>query len=554
MPRAVKKKRSKADRPHPIVSPHYLLCELVARQLMITNHETRAQFKWVPTIEQIVHWEAVHRFTKVYNLKGRQIFMSTAQCLYDLLFAVINTALGNRVEVWLVWDSEDKVHEKVDDIADWLRQLGIPHKYNEGDHKIFLPRVDKNGKKLKATVIRGLTAGGKRAGSGLSASLVHMSETPYWADADKTWHSLKPCWGKGQGRAVLETTMAAGSKLCRTLWDEKNEWKKIFFPISMHESYKLDPSDCRYPEEIALDPLDKHPLEPDVKKWLKEEGFTDERTMAFMQHELRGMASNKLETLREYPETPEHCFNLATGRFIKHRPVVTDCAFLDFEVRGSSFEFEIRRWPEDTSGQCAISVDTCGIAGRSRHAIVVVDRLDGQICASWVSSDAGPNELAELIYEVQKLYTCYPKDVDGYAPWLEEHRDVPVAIIEANGVGDATLKLCNDLGVYVYEFWQKDRTREIGLDLVREAIEGGHLFGPDELAEECDELHVVQKDEQRKKFKGLKDLLMALANCYFWRQENPYRTVEDIVSRDETFDLHERMTGMEGGEEHGFDF
>lgn len=533
--------------PQPIIRPGPRLLTRIARELEITNAKTKVTTKWEPTDQQIRFWETLYEHRLVFALKARQIYFTTAGLLFDAVFTVINTQRGNRVETWLIWDTDEKVREKVADIAEFLRQMSVQHKHVDGDAKIIIPRFDEHNRPIRPSIIRGFTAGSKRTAASLTATLVHCSETPYWADPDKTSQSLGPTIGAG-GYVYHETTMAAASKMCRTMWDRRNMWTpgKLFVSCQDHKAYRLDPSDCRPEDDRKRHPDAKMPLPADVEDKLREEGFTNRRAMAYVYYVyLNLMGEDWTETLREYPQLPRHCFDLASGRWIRVRPKV-----LPYRVHHASSTLGRRKqWlkvfiePEHTSGQLVIGVDTAGKSGRSRSAVAVIDKKDGRLAASWAADleqDTDMIDLVDVTEAAQKLYTQHSDLV-----WGEDDRlisPIPPAVIELNGPGNGTMALAKERGLHVVGYDTNEGSNSLGLQMVREYAEKGILCGPEELREESDSLRREQRNEDAPiVWKGLKDLCMACSAAYVYRRDHPYReAAEGEGSSGDFFDLAKR--------------
>lgn len=526
----------------PIIHPPAELLVETAKLLEISNQKTKTTTKWKPTEQQIRFWDHLEKNQATYALKARQVFFTTAMELFDLLFTVVNTERGNKIETWLIWDTDDKVREKVGDIADFARQLDIPHRHIEGDARIVFDRFDARGERLKPSVIRGFTSGGKRTGASLTANLVHLSETPYWADPMRTFQSLAPTIGAG-GVVGMETTMAASSKLCRQLWDTPNIWSKMFVSVQDHKNYQLPPDDCRPPNERKRKPEEKIPLPEDVEEKLRTEGFTNRRTMAFVYYQyFNFMGKDWLETLREYPQLPRHCFNLASGRWIRLRPRVLPYRshYCGSRTGYRQNFLKVFKEPHEGSGQYVIACDTAGKKGRTRSAVVVIDKKDGAMMACWVSDEGDHRDIVEALKEAQKFYT---RDHDlpiGLRNQLVQ--TIPPGVIEMNGPGGGTATIARDEGVYVVEYDANEQDNAYGLQILREKAESRILEGPEELVEEADSLRQVQRNEDApRQWKGLKDLCMACSAAYVYIRSHPYEEeLEPEEDRSEFFDLAKR--------------
>jgi|GEM_PF-1792850 len=533
-----------------LVIPQPRFCAEVASTLKITHAETRQTMLWEPTDLQVKHWEnvATNRFT--YTLKARQVFISTAQNLYNLLFTVLNTAQGNHIETWLVWDTDEKVTAKLIEISDFATQLDIEHRLVTGDGRIEFARG-----RNKPSLIRGFTAGGKRMGAGLTANMVHLSELPFWADPDATFLAMGPAVGKN-GRLHIETTMAAGSELSRRLWDEpRNQFArgKLFLSVEDHPWYKMDPEDVRTDDQKKSHPKDKNPLPADIEAKLRSEGMTDRPTMAFCWWAYMNLTGEDwIETLREYPPTPRHCFNLASGRWIRCSPEVLPHRSVMCGSGARQNVLKVYVEPHAGSGQYVIGVDTAGKKGITRHAVAVIDKETGELAACCVLDDDDHYGLVEVIAEAQRFYTVVPESA---RVWLRDgtiEREVPPAVIEANGPGAATLTIARHQGLDVIEYHTTHDTNVVGLLEVRKKAEAGVLKGPDELAQEANHLTREQKHvDAPAVFKGLKDLCMAISAAYVYMRGDPYEApAEEFQEEPQRFRLwgdEEETPGGDGG-------
>lgn len=456
----------------------------VARALRIVDHKTGETSPWVPNSEQKGLWDACHKHHFVYVLKPRQIGASTAICLSDLLFTALNDAAGHKVRTALIWDTDEKVRDKIALIKDFASQLRL--KFHPAVHELVFP----NGSK-----IQGVTAGGRRAGASLSFHRIHASELPFWQDAERTMLALRPALNLN-GRFIIETTMGLGQQIATSLYREPNRFHKLFFPVEEHEEYRADPAS----------------LTPDVEDWLTDEGFTRRDTMAFLGLVYADMR-DKVEVLREYPNRPEHCFQSAYGRWIRVTPRVLDHRPLHV----GDHALKVFREPSTTSGQISIGVDTAGGLDRDRSAISVVDKRDGALCASFVDALVTIDDLVKVVRAAFDLYTR--KEAAPYQPFVKDPPPtVPDVLVETNGIGLATLQTCHRYGIPAREVTTTEDTRYAGLLAVKRAVEDGKLEGPLELADEADSLYV-----EDGKFQGKKDLCMASGFVLNDLARNPYK-------------------------------
>jgi len=491
------------------------LLQLVAKTISIPNKDKQgAKLPWNPNPQQIKSWNAGWENPWIYILKARQTGETTATCLVDLLFTLLNDLAGNAVETWLVYDKEDNSRDKVALISDWCAQLEIEHRPTELD--IRFP----NGSR-----IRGITAGGSRAGASKTVHRLHISELPNWPDASSTWTSLMSCLVEG-GFVAIETTMLVGSEgglLAKEKWeDPENAFAKVFHPVQDFDAYKFDPSDCRPDIEIESKPNNKKPLKDEVREWLEEEGFTDERSMAYMQWALQNKvkAGDKVSLLREYPQLSKHCFALAEGLWIKHEIEVVAAREL---VVGDQI-IKILVEPEQCSGRPVMAMDTGGGLGRDANAFAVVDRTDGRILATYKDNRSTVRQMMLAAKWVQEMYTFDVEYQRGFFKQVDTY--VPPLLIEDTGVGQTTPQIAEEYDLDYERFHAYDGVTYRSLQYVREAAEKG-LAGPLELKLESEELVCING-----RFKGSKDLMVCIGACYAWIQDNALEDIQGAAQPD----------------------
>lgn len=484
------------------------LLQLIARTIRIPNKDKQgAKLPWTPNPQQIKTWVAGYENPWVYCLKARQTGETTATCLVDLLFTLLNDLAGNAVETWLVYDKEDNSRDKVALIADWCAQLEIEHRPTELD--IRFP----NGSR-----IRGITAGGSRAGASKTVHRLHISELPNWPDASATWTSLMSCLVEG-GFVTIETTMLVGSEgglLAKEKWeDPENAFAKVFHAVQDFEAYKFNPEDCRPDIEIESQPQKIKPLKPEIEEWLLEEGFTDRRSMAYMQWALANKvkAGDRISLLREYPQLSKHCFALAEGLWIKHEIQVA--AARDLVIGDELVRVLVE--PNDCSGRPVMAMDTGGGLGRDANAFCVVDRADNRVLATYKNNRSTVRQMMLAAKYVQEMFTFDVERQRGMFKQIDTY--VPPLLIEDTGIGATTPQIAEEYDMDYERFHAYDGVTYRSLQYVREQSEAG-LAGPLELKLEAEELTCVNG-----KFRGPKDLMVCIGACYAWMHDN---TLEDI--------------------------
>jgi hypothetical protein len=450
--------------------------EAIARTIEITHHETGARSPWEPNAEQRRYWEECERHRYVYATKPRQIGLSTAANLSDLVFTGAADGARQVVRTAIVVDTWEKALERVRVCSDFAGQLGLEH--HASQDRITFP----HGSEIVA-----FTAAGSGVGRSLAVQRYHLTELPYWEQPGPAYGALMQSLSLG-GQCTIETTMSTRDAFARELWRNKNEFAKVFFPVEMHTEYRADPST----------------ITDEEWEWCRSEGFGRRDAAAWWVWVLNTkLGGDRLALMREYPQREEHMFQADSARFIRTTPKATDPSrvYTVAGVEGDSWKVGIWRGPEEGSGQYLIGVDTAAGKERDRSVVIVADKRDGRLCAVLVSDTIMADDLARVALELQNHY----------------RRDDPVTgqqyrvacLIEDNGIGEATCQAGARLGLMYERITTSEESRYQGLTAARRAVESGLLYGPKELAEECDELH---RDELGR-FKGRKDLLMAYGFC-----------------------------------------
>ncbi len=476
----------------------------LAAELLITDHVTGERIPWEPNIEQKLTWQRLAESRRVYVMKSRQVGLTTAVCLWDLLVTATRDARGDKYKRALVWDVEGKAMEKLSLIADFAEQLGID--CDPKAKRITFP----GGSKIDI-----LTAGSRATGRSLSYQGYHCSELPWWQQAKETWVGVQQSLGL-EGTVVIETTMDMIDPLPRDLWVNPNDFTKLFLEFELHEEYRMNPEGNLRPEEEA---------------WLREEGFTDRWAMAYWLKELlrNKCANDEQKAFREYPQIPEHAFRMASGRWIRRTPEVIDpveTLRVD-SLDGGVWPVEIFRRAKHGSGQYVICVDTSEGKGLDSSTVVVLDKKDNGICAAFDSPLCPADDLAIVTHALQEEYTI------ERATWLSKKAPslMPPVLVETNGPGKATATHCREVGCSnVIEIHTTKESKYDGLLATKRAIESGTCYGPQRLAEEADGLHV--RDDTGE-FKGPKDMCMAIGWGLRHIKLSPYsdRAIGTKVSR-----------------------
>lgn len=490
----------------------------VARRLHIVNHETGSRTLWVPNYEQETSWGAAEQ-SDVMIFKPRAIGISTAFDLADLLHAWTWDHLGHRVRVGVCLDTDDKAKERCKQIRDFAWQLGLSVQGN--DHTIKLPH---------GTEIVCFSAGGERPAASTQFQRIRFSEYAFYgADA---LAAIGPSISLS-ARTVIETTCSPTGKNfvpSKNLWRKKNDgMARVFFPVEAHAEYRM-------PEQTITD---------DEWQKMKDEGYTSREAAAWF---LRDAVDKKLKgderrAFGEFPQLERHMFQSAAGVVINVAPrVVEPVDFLEVNgVGGDLWKASIYRKPDDTSGQCVMAVDTSQAKGLSRSAIVMVDKRDGQIAAAFWSAYVKHDDLARVAQALQEHYRPRRLRFKGFP------MRAPLALIEDNGIGHATCTEADRLGLSYEPVNATADSIEAVILNAKRAIESGTIEGPDELADECDNL---VRDEGGA-YLGRKDLIICLGMALGRRKLDGYVSPDNEKDREERVEfaraLEEYQRGQTGG-------
>lgn len=470
------------------VPPQHI--ERIASSLKIVHHETGTLEPWVPNDEQRQMWKDLWKYQRVYFLKARQIGASTAVCLDDVLWVAANDVSGNRVRCGIVVDTDAKAMERIKVCYDFARQMGIACEPKWGSGTITFP----NGSEIIA-----MTAGGRRAGASMTFQRFHFTELPFWRDPGGSFVSLMQALVL-EGRVVIETTMGIEDPTAKNLWEHPNDFFKRFFPFEDHLEYRS--------------PYDPRVLDEDTEDMLREEGFTNREAMTHWVRILRNQCAGDItKAFREFPQRPEHSWRFAEGRWVLTTPAVIDpvsddvCPYTADRVR-----LNVYRRRHEGSGHYVIGVDTSAGLGLDSSAVVVVDAETAQVMACMKDDRLKIDDLVQVAKFAQELYSSSRRGKFG-----KRVNEEPPIIIEDNGMGVGTVQAAQANNLRHVIPWKTTKaSRYDGLLYAKRFIESGTVWGPEELADECDGLLV-----DKGKFSGPKDLMMAMGFCYTYLAANP---------------------------------
>lgn len=446
----------------------------LAQSIDITQHQGGGvRAPWVPTAAQLQMWRDIadNRFT--FFAKGRQVGATTAVTLDDVLWVAVNDAAGHRVRCGIVVDTEDKTRERMLLAGDFVRQLSL-------DATCNIERiVFRNGSEIV-----GMTAGGSRVGASTTFQRLHLSELPFWPRATETYGSLMPSLAP-DGVCVIETTMDTTEPLGPALWRGENNYKKRFFPVQDHEEYRRELPEGGLPEDRA--------------KWLRVEGWTDERAMSWwLWAETNLCGGDTVRCLREFPQREEHMFQASEARWVRATPVVRE-PIARVPVVSTTFAetYYLDIYERPIEGHdYVIGVDTATAKDKDRSVVAVVDHESKRLVACFVDGTIYGDDLARVALAARVAYTM----PGGKTPRVR---------IEDNTTGQITIQPAQKIGLGAEAFDTTEDSKYRGLLEAKRAVEAGLLAGPKELVEECDELH----RDKNGKWKGHKDILMAYGFC-----------------------------------------
>lgn len=478
----------------------------LAREMKIVDHRSGVLGNWEPNYEQYKMWMTMHAHKYCYFLKVRQIGASTAILFDDVLWTSGNDALGQEVKCGVIIDTDEKAKEQLRRAEGFLNQMNIAYK-TRGNNITF-----PNG-----SMMHFATAGGRRIGASVTFQRLHLTEVPFWRDATNAFNAIMQTLVL-DGQCIIETTMGLDDPVGMNLWVDTNQYEKVFFPFEEHLEYRVEDED---------DP--NYYMSDKEESWLRSEGFTDTKSMRYWLWLLRNKSANDVhKNFREYPQTPEHSFKFAEGRWCNTDPEVLE-PVEHYALPGIPGEIRIYRQPADSSHHVVVGVDTGGGLGRDNSAVAVVDGLDGMILATYVNSDVKTNELAQVAKSLQDRYTYHRQDGASII-----HR-VPPIRIEVNGIGYGTAHALMGLRCKLFEFSTSADYAQRCMEITSRKVTEGVAFGPADLNFEAKQIRT-----KGGQFLGFKDLFMTLGFCYDWLERNPYKALPQS-KRTGVFDLRDRL-------------
>ncbi len=474
--------------------PKYQKLVKLASLCKVTDQVTGSTIPFQVFEEQRKILQAASGSRNILILKSRQIGCSQICCFLDAVYAVLNP--GAKVAV--VADTEQKVHGLLDRVRSVFRDMGIPLRISNRS-KI----VTEEGSEVHAVTANAAKGQSEsKAGRSMSFQMLHLSELAFWPDQN-AFGALTSSAGLS-APILIESTSSGPGDLMWSLWNESNDFKKLFFSVEDHSAY-----------------TDSTPLPEEQWQEMKDLGFTKQDSASWFSKVLQNRFQGQLvKALREYPQKPEHAFMSSEGRWINSTPPVLA------HVMNKDIKIFI---PRKTNEKYVIGVDTAGGLGKDASAIAIIEKSTGSLAGSWVCADATVDILSD---KVRDVYQMFGGNV----------------VIESNGIGLATVQACRARGVPVIDVNTSNAKQYQGLLLVKRKVEDGTLAGPSELAEECDSLHV----NRHEKFDGKKDLCMAVGFSYLFIDKNK-SDYEPVAAPDENvFSISRYMGKRSAGNWSGF--
>jgi hypothetical protein len=421
---------------------------------------------------------ALQDHARVIVLKGRQVYISTAVCLYALLFAASNPG----VKVALVADIKEKAEGLLQKAAAWAVEAGFPTRAPTNTRILTLW----NGAEIHAITANSKDTGSKevKAGRSFSYGLIVLSEFAYYTRDAALLASLTRSALAG-ARIIIETTATPAENAFRSIWEKGTGWEKVFLSFEEHDAYQLD-----------ADEIDDETWEDLQAKY----GFTSRTHAAYWWRMVcTDMNGDVHRGLREAPIKPEHAFSFAEGRWIfkyeQAEPESTAGAWRYYEAA-------------DDSG-CIIGVDTSAGLGGDASAIGVIGRERGNLLATFHANDV---QVPAFIAEVRAA-------MGRFRPFA--------TIVEGNGIGKGVYQaVANTPGARVYEHTTHDKEKPIRMNLVKLAIEAGQIAAGPELEHEVKHSMMLRprRPGAGPLWDGPDDLLNALGFALVHRRDNPYRS------------------------------
>tara|TARA_R110002051_G_scaffold57000_1_gene105643 strand:+ start:450 stop:1994 length:1545 start_codon:yes stop_codon:yes gene_type:complete len=230
------------------------------------------------------------------------------------------------------------------------------------------------------------TAGGKGGTRSFAMHSAHLSEFAFYENQEETMATVMAAVGEGQ--VVIESTPNVYGDMFHTLCEGAiagtNEWKLVFFPWHINESYAGTPPDHFILTGRELKVIDKLELTKDQMWWRRKQ--------------VRTLGASKFQ--REYPATVEECFS-ASGAYFFDPERLAEIEPMDL---GSH---EHRLYCDPVEGdRYVIGVDVgAGIGKKGDYSVVtVVSVSTRQPVYHYIDNACSPSKLAEKIVPIWEKY------------------------------------------------------------------------------------------------------------------------------------------------------
>jgi hypothetical protein len=456
--------------------------ERIAPLFTVTHQVTGALQPLCLTPGQRAVLEAIERHERVVVLKGRQVYISTACCLYALLFAIVNPG----VKVALVADTRDKAEGLLAKVTGWARRAQAVG--NANTRRLTL----KNGAEVHAITANSGDVGSDevKAGRSFSYGLIILSEFAYYTRDAALLASLTRSALAG-ARIVIETTATPAENAFRSIWDKGQGWEHVFLSFEQHAAYQRDPAELT--DEMWADLQGRH-------------GFSSRAHAAYWWRMVTvDMNGDVHRGLREAPIVPDHAFSFAEGRWIfgyeEATPIRT--------AGGWHYYAE----PDDSG--VILGVDTASGLGADASAIAVVSRSTGQKLATYVDNTI----------KVPDFITLAKAAVMRWQPFA--------TVVESNGIGSGVfqaLELVPQARAMEHRSHESEKPQR--MQMVKVAIESGQVAAGPELVHEIK--HSVMLKPRRSGggpiWDGPDDLLNALGFALVFRAAHPWRAAAPAIN------------------------
>lgn len=417
--------------------------------LVILNQETATTAPWVLNDEQREVLQSLCDNQRVIILKGRQVGISTACCLFDLAFAIAHPSIN----VAICADTQDKANGLLGKIKAWCGALGVPLLVDNTE-SITLA----NGSTIDAlSAVSGADEGESRVGRSKTYLLLHMSEFGFWRNDAATFRALTSGATSPHVRMIIESTASAADNLFKSMWSkDDNGWLHVWLSVEKHAVYRAD-------AESIDDATWAH---------LQTLGFTHRESGAWWHQKLKSdFAGDEQGCLREFPCKPEHAFAFAEGRWIlSWKDAAPRYAGKWVEqgngrvYRGWTFYVEL----EDLDESTVAGVDVGAGLGLDASAIAIKGRRTGQLVATFTDNTISVPALEALIEKTAKTFRCVAVRVEsngiGQGPFQKLRDETNVPVVEQKTGGEKHARLTR------LKLAIESRSMPIGAEVVAEAM------------------------------------------------------------------------------------